>query len=802
MAIGMGIAFVLQAAVFLFWKKRANKKYYERQKMQGMVINTFEDWEKLKKSASVEFRKFPILFVFPSVFLIVFKFFATGLAKNSAALIVMQPSAGCNTDCKAAASISMTLVVAFVGLGWYVLTDFNVRFRNTQWKPAGAPASAEKVDDPFFRGLSLVRAWCFGKDDPRSILNRSQGKYGKPPNDVVEPARTVRNLSHPLTWRKHRAGDLLEAYQFAYFPLAGGTSSVAIYFNTLIMTIQLAMAILCGIGSTGILTGSFARAQVQVVFSCQFFIFAYIWCLFPAHDRADNLMFCLQFGLEGASTAMLYSSSGMIDELQAQASLKQAAFICSLTAVGVPLLRRFYDGVIVQCIKLRRKGPFNAKAAALAFLLFLLQLQATILKLLGISSGEAKSTAGAVATMAKLANREAAAGFSKALEMGITLGADLWGMLYSAPSTKLDGSAVMIQKHARRKGAAKKAKELLGSIRVIQRFFRAMRQAKKNRQELEAFLRLQRKDWVGAKHALASTRPGFTWLLHEETVDRAKEVIQRIRRSQRGMDKRANTFSRSSEGANRIKANQLSNEWGCQVMAFQPTAKRLRLPPPKGLPPQLLAPPLPKPISRTALSAAAFDDLEKVERTSVIIPETVKQEKDSAHGRYGHHDKVGLVFTESLRSQPRRLMSRASFHRRSQRDGAPVTIQHHQILVPEPSAPCVVPFKLDAVSSVEESKATKSLTRRAVELLHSFVIAAIGYGLVGSRTFVTPAAPANVAARRSLKRSGTHLKMSEMSQRMSDMRRWRRDKAQGKKQSQKKDDDDGGDDGDGGDGGD
>ena len=195
--------------------------------------------------------------------------------------------------------------------------------------------------------------------------------------------------------------------------------------------------------------------------------------------------------------------------------------------MGVPLLRRFYDGVIVQCIKLRRKGPFNAKAAALAFLLFLLQLQTTILKLLGISSGEAKSTAGAVATMAKLANREAAAGFSKALEMGITFGADLWGMLYSAPSTKLDGSAVMIQKHARRKGAAMKAKELLRSIHVIQRFFRAMTRAKKTGRSSRPF-RLQRKDWVGAKHALASTRPGFTWLLHEET-DRAKEVIERIR---------------------------------------------------------------------------------------------------------------------------------------------------------------------------------------------------------------------------------------------------------------------------------
>ena len=60
----------------------------------------------------------------------------------------------------------------------------------------------------------------------------------------------------------------------------------------------------------------------------------------------------------------------------------------------MPLLRRFYDGVIVQIVKMRRKGPFNRKAAALAFLVFLLQLQSFVLKMLGISSAEASMVSG------------------------------------------------------------------------------------------------------------------------------------------------------------------------------------------------------------------------------------------------------------------------------------------------------------------------------------------------------------------------------------------------------------------------
>ena len=153
----------------------------------------------------IPFKPFPIVFVFPSVFLVVFKLFATGLIKNSTSLLV---TAECNAACKGLASFTLALGLGFVGFGWVVLTDFNLRWAKAQWKPAGKPPTAIQVDDPFYRGISLLRAKLlgFGSSDPRSIMNRSQGKFGK------VPAQT----KGARCWRRARALPYLPA---SYHPL-------------------------------------------------------------------------------------------------------------------------------------------------------------------------------------------------------------------------------------------------------------------------------------------------------------------------------------------------------------------------------------------------------------------------------------------------------------------------------------------------------------------------------------------------------------------------------------------------------
>ena len=178
----MGVCVFLQLFIHFYWKHRANIKYYERKKLTGTVkeIDLSSNVQPLD-TEKVEFKKFPIVFVFPSVFLIVFKLFATGLVKNSVTLLITDT---CDTACKTLAGFVLALCIAFLGMGWAVLTDFNVHYRKAQWKPAGSPPSAMKIDDPFYRGISMLRGKIFGMEDPRSIINRSQGKYGKPPAHV------------------------------------------------------------------------------------------------------------------------------------------------------------------------------------------------------------------------------------------------------------------------------------------------------------------------------------------------------------------------------------------------------------------------------------------------------------------------------------------------------------------------------------------------------------------------------------------------------------------------------------------
>jgi len=366
---------------------------------------------------------------------------------------------------------------------------------------------------------------------------------------VKEPARTERNLAHPCTIWKANGADLLEAYQFPFCPLASGTSRVSVYFNHFIMTMQLTMGILAGLGKAGILVGAAARAQVQAINGIQFAIFLYVWLLFPAHDRVDNLMFACQFALEGTMTALL-ANQGDGDFVE---TAKASAFGLSLLALAVPLLRRFYDGVIVQCIKLRRKGPFNKKAAALAFTIFLLQLQGMVLKLIGIQSSEAGMTSAVTANTAKLANREATAGAMGAaaiVDVGSMLAADAYAVIFGAdgPTQKHTDAATVIQKmmHARlanshtvkrrravvlkqaiaRAMLAKKLRRRLLAARTVQ----AHERGRAARRHVAAYRAVKVAAWAAQDERYWS-RPGFAWLLRQEQLIVAHERIECIRQS-------------------------------------------------------------------------------------------------------------------------------------------------------------------------------------------------------------------------------------------------------------------------------
>ena len=362
---------------------------------------------------------------------------------------------------------------------------------------------------------------------------------------LSEPNRTERLLANPLSLRKQRASDILEAYQYAYMPLAGGTSIVSVYFNHLILTGQQVLSVLCGIGNAGVMDDEWSRIQVQVINGVQYLVFLYIWTVFPAADRADNLMFAAQFALEAIQTTLLFNQG---DDPIVASDLQAWAFSLSLLALAVPLLRRFYDGVIVQCIKMRRQGPFNRKAAGLAFFIFLLQIQSFLANLLGLG-GEASSMVSSVSSnAAKLANREAASGLTAALDAGVELTAEAYAMLYGAdgPEIKHSDAARQIQRFQRAKSARALANRMRLGLVYIQavargylargrrrdmaaaRFIQAVSRGVIARRQVRAYVELRKASWASTRHDFAS-RPGAMWLAMQETRILAQERISESR---------------------------------------------------------------------------------------------------------------------------------------------------------------------------------------------------------------------------------------------------------------------------------
>ena len=744
LGVVMAIALVLQILTTLYWKYRANKVFYEREKLNEKVtqgkFKSFRDLSEYTQRSSLgakNFRKYPIIFVFPSIFLIIAKLFVTGLVKNAATLLATPPDT-CDASCKNLAWAVMVASAGFVLLGWSVLLDFNVRFRKQSWRPAKLPATANAVDDPVYRGISILRARLFASNsDPRAILIRSRGKFTKPKGDIREPQRTERLLRYPMSIYKIRVSDVLDAYQFSYFPLSGGSSRVSIFFNIIVMSIQLAISVLCGLGSAGTMVGSWAQIQVQCIFTMQFFISAYVWCLFPAHDRGDNVMFSLQFLCEATTTALLFIASDASQQPESRANMQHTAFLVSLAALGVPLLRRFYDGIIVQCVKARRKGPFNRKAAMLAFFLFLLQLQATLMKLLGIQSAEAKSAASSTSTAAKIVNREAAAGLKAAVDAGIQLSADAYGMLYQTSSDNLDRAATVVQSWFRVKLAVRYSARLRQAMVTIRTSLLAVVIGKRIRRQVAAYRKVRKAGWMAPSDAPFNSRPGLEWLLRAEAHATARERIDRIRATQDKIDASALAFSRRQFASSKInKLHTGSTSIQDEVSKLELVHRKPRLPPPPGLPPQLLAPPMLKTKVPRALSNIGLNELETKERPMVVLGEQVKHNRSLARGRYGHHERVGIVFIRNLRSKPAQpYVRRISFL--SERFRLEPMLEPHSVIVD--------------IKNVDNEKVAK------IPLVGSFTMVIglvtwsakmiLGHTLIGTSTF-----KGNDTERQSLKR--------------------------------------------------
>ena len=483
-------------------------------------------------------------------------------------------------------------------------------------------------------------------------MPRSQGKFTKPKGEMQEPSRTERYLSNPFTIFKRNATDFLEGYRFAFFPESSGKSSISTFFNVIILTVQLTIAVLCGIGSTVDRGGPWARFQAQFILSLQLLLFAYTWCLFPAHDRVANLVCSLQYMCEGASTGMLLAASERDGSDFAKAMLRLGAFAFAICALFVPLIRRFYDGVIVNYIKLQRKDQLNLTALWTALVIFFLQLQKTIFVLMGTDMVVDHGTVSTPCRSAADSFANPGAGVQTMLDAGLRLGADAYAMLYQSPKYELATAVTKVQSRIRGLLARRRVVKMRAAAAILQTWLRAVLAGRRARREVAAFYKIRGAAWTSSDETFTA-RPGFAWLLREEARTVARERIDRIREGEHkkdlALEKNAYNATVVDLVAKLIDdpSKLLSTIHRLNVKA----RVKARLPPPPGMPPQLLAPTKAMRLKRDAITLtraiSAFDNVDKAERLAVVAGTPVEQKQLAARGQYGCHPEAGIIFMKS-----------------------------------------------------------------------------------------------------------------------------------------------------------
>ena len=313
----------------------------------------FSEWrEPLPK-----FRPLPGLLVWPNLPLLAFWFFNAGLARNATALLAFeltQPPAARSPGFVALA----VLVLAFVGgvllLGLAMVVSFWWRHRRRKvWTSTRRCAHYSDVHDPIFRQYSFMKvALSCGCLRP---LQRMSGRWAKPKEDMVEPARTERLLAHRFTIFRPRMSDAQESMTLGLFAKVSGASLLGLSFAWTSFALQATCGVLAGLGphldALGFapLAQLFATAGMPVA-----------WALAAAALHAVRLpplqlrRRAAVFDANPAAVGLLVAGDATLSDLSLSmaevAMVQGAAMWLSLLAFFYPVLMKAYDGIFVSIV--------------------------------------------------------------------------------------------------------------------------------------------------------------------------------------------------------------------------------------------------------------------------------------------------------------------------------------------------------------------------------------------------------------------------------------------------------------------
>jgi len=605
MSMALPAILLVQLLTLWHWRYRMNRRYYQELLLPPLPLNKDEDpkdpvedkgrrlfWicgprRKKKPQKAARFIPMPGIFVFPSFLVLGFSFFTTGLVNKGVGLVVE-----CRTvytevqySCMAPGIVVLLLVASYIVMNFTLLLHFHFRYRKASWEPLVLPDHPNDIEDPLMRLISRIRFSVVGRchlkcGGPQKVLvDRPRGEYMRPWDEVEEPGRTERLLARPFILYKDNVTDAIDSMKLLMMNRASGFSFRGLSYDLYTFCAQLLVAILTGLAPVIPVGSHGAMLQMYAVLFVQWFSASYILFVQPSVDRFDGLIQCAQFSIEGTMTLMLILST--IDtNADSQLFYQSMAFYLALGAMGVPILEKVYDAVIVQLSKLLRKDEFTWQGCFFALIALLISLPSVIASLLGVDLGlsdlETIVDEGAGAMEMGLEDMAIVTG------AGFDAAADLFSNVawLNNPLPRHHKAAVKIQRFRRQAKLLQKSTQHRAASRL-----QAAVRGKKTRREYEQKVG-SIPDVVRKLHSVDRSnarRTSMMWL--DATEQRDYYIADRLGRARAQGDlRRASSFSRTTSGA--TMAHDL---WSMPQEAAQPglrrcsVSSRLRAPPAPGV---------------------------------------------------------------------------------------------------------------------------------------------------------------------------------------------------------------------------
>ena len=353
------------------------------------------------------FKPLPGFFIFPNLQILPCWLFHTGLTKRATALLIYQleahefPKPSCGAGCTVLSIAVLAWVLCVLGMTLFLLLRFNRDCRKECWKPTAKPSVPQDVSDPIFRLWSRIKRsvypWllaclCVKRESGATLkpVERVSGKWGKPPGDMAEPARTERLLSRHFVLRRQHAADRLDQMSLCVFGKTTGRNFLGVAFAWLGMAIQVGVAVLAGMGAFLTASGWPADAQMTTISGIKLGWVAVLVCLQPCACRLTNTVVALQFLCEGMSGALLLLAKHLGDDKGALTA--SITFWMLLGPVFFPVMMKAYDGVFINIVTQCCRKKFDPVKTIFTALIFLLALPALAMKMLGLGGGATDGT--------------------------------------------------------------------------------------------------------------------------------------------------------------------------------------------------------------------------------------------------------------------------------------------------------------------------------------------------------------------------------------------------------------------------